>query len=185
MERYRRLLIILFAVVVTIPVVVKSRRSHHDMAPAAFSVMSSPQGYVRISGDVCHPGMYALCVNKLAEDVISMAIPLRPISVLEPVGSGTVPVKNVESLQLLVRSNGSGLVTRGTIPAAERLVMGIPLDINAVNEADLEKISGIGPELARRIVLYRQNNGGSMKVQELLLVEGVGEKKFNSLRKFF
>jgi competence protein ComEA len=114
-----------------------------------------------------------------------MAIPPRPISVLEPVGSGTVPVKNGESLQLLVRSNGSGLVTRGTIPAAQRLVMGIPLDINAVNEADLEKISGIGPELARRIVLYRQNNGESMKVHELLLVEGVGEKKFYSLRKFF
>ena len=114
-----------------------------------------------------------------------MAIPPRPISVLEPVGSGTVPVKNGESLQLLVRSNGSGLVTRGTIPAAERLVMGIPLDIYAVNEADLEKISGIGPELARRIVLYRQENGGGVKVHELLLVEGVGEKKFYSLRKFF
>jgi hypothetical protein len=33
------------------------------MAPAAFPVMSSPQGYVRISGDVWHPGMYLLGVN--------------------------------------------------------------------------------------------------------------------------
>ena len=126
MERYRRLLIILFAVAVTIPAAVKSRRSHDVMAPAAFSVRSSPQSFVRISGDVRHPGMYALGVNNLASDVISMAIPVRPISVLEPADAGTVPLKNGESLQLRVRSNGSGLVTRGAVPVAERLVMGIP-----------------------------------------------------------
>jgi competence protein ComEA len=71
------------------------------------------------------------------------------------------------------------------MPAAERLVMGIPLDITTVNEADLDKVPGIGPALARRIVLYRQKNGGSMTVQDLLLVEGIGEKKFKTLRKFF
>jgi competence protein ComEA len=185
MERYRRLLIILFAVAVTIPVVIKSRRSPDVMAPAAFPVAPAPQSYVRISGDVRHPGMYLLNVNKLTNDVITMAMPVQPISVLEPDGSGTVPVKNGESLQLLVRNNGSALVTRGTIPVAERLVMGIPLDINTMNEVDLDKVPGIGPSLARRIVLYRQNNGGSMKVQDLLLVEGVGEKKFSSLQKFF
>jgi hypothetical protein len=35
------------------------------MATAAFSVMSSPHGYVRISDDVRHPGMYASGVSKL------------------------------------------------------------------------------------------------------------------------
>ena len=54
-----------------------------------------------------------------------------------------------------------------------------------MNEADLDKIPGIGPELAKRIVLYRQKNGGKMKAHELLMVEGVGEKKFYALRKFF
>jgi hypothetical protein len=63
MELYRRPLIILLAVAVAIPVAVKSRRSHDVLAPAAFSVMSSPQGYVRISVDVRHPGMHLLCVS--------------------------------------------------------------------------------------------------------------------------
>ena len=76
-------------------------------------------------------------------------------------------------------------MTRGTIPAAERLVMGIPLDITAISEEDLDRVPGIGPALARRIVRYRQKNGGSMTVQDLLLVEGIGEKKFKALRKFF
>jgi len=185
MERYRRLIIILLAVAVTIPAVLKSRRSPHPRASAAFSVVSSSRGYVRVSGDVRHPGMYLLGVNNLTESVIAMAMPVRPISMLEPVGVGSVPVSNGEALQLLVRSNGGALVTRGMIPAAERLVMGIPLDITSVSEADLEKVPGIGPALAMRIVHYRQKNGGRMSVQDLLLVEGVGEKKFAALRKFF
>ena len=185
MERYRRLIIILLAVAVTIPVVLTSRRNQHSRAPAAFPLLSSAHGYVRISGDVRHPGTYPLTANILTIDAISMAVPLRPISVLEPVGIGTVPVSNGETLQVLVRSSEKALVTRGAIPAAERLVMGIPLDINSMNEADLDKVPGIGPTLARRIVLYRQNNGGNMSVQDLLMVEGIGEKKFARLCKFF
>jgi competence protein ComEA len=185
MERCRRLIMILLAVTAAIPFIFNSRRSLHSRAPAAFSVVSSVQGHVRISGDVRHPGMYPLGVNKLAGNVIAMAVPVRPISVLEPSGIGAVPLSNGEALQVLVSSSGRALVTVGAVPAAERLVMGIPLDINSMSEADLDKVPGIGPALARRIALYRQNNGGRMSVQDLLLVEGVGEKKFASLRKLF
>lgn len=185
MERYRRLIIILLAVTTAIPVVLTSRRSSPSRAPAAFSVVSSAQGYVRISGDVRYPGLYPFYANKMTGSVIAMAMPVRPISVLEPAGSEVVPVSNGEALQLLVRSSGRALVTRGTIPAAERLVMGIPLDINSISEADLDKVPGIGPTLARRIARYRQNNGGRMSVKDLLSVEGVGEKKYAALRKYF
>jgi competence protein ComEA len=63
--------------------------------------------------------------------------------------------------------------------------MGIPLDIDSSSEADLDKVPGIGPALAKSIVQYRHNNGGHMSVQDLHLVEGVGEKKFKTLNKFF
>jgi len=185
MESYRRLVVILLAVAAAIPVVLSSRRSPHSRAPAAFSMESSLKSFVRISGDVRHPGLYPLSVNKLTGAVIAMALPVRPISVLEPAGSEAVPVSNGEALQLRVSSSGRARVTRGTIPAAERLVMGIPLDINSISEADLDKVPGIGPALARRIVQYRQNNGGAMSVKDLLSVEGIGEKKFAALRKFF
>ena len=185
MERYRRLVIVLLAVTAAIPVGLSSRRSPHSRAPAAFSVVSSAQGYVRVSGDVRHPGLYPLPANKMTGAVIAMAMPSRPVSVLEPAGAEVVPVSNGEALQLLVSSSGRARVTMGTIPAAERLVMGIPLDITTISEAELDKVPGIGPALARRIVQYRQNNGGRMSVKDLLSVEGVGEKKFSTLRNFF
>lgn len=185
MESCRRLIIILLAVAVTIPVVHKSRQSPVSWAPAAFSVISPASGYVRVSGDVRHPGLYPLSANNMTGTVIAMAIPVRPIAVLEPSGAGAARVNNGEALQLLVSSSGRALVTRGTIPAAERLVMGIPLDISSISEPELEKVPGIGPALARRIIQHRQNNGGKMSIKDLLLVEGVGEKKFAALRSFF
>lgn len=185
MERYRRLIIILLAVAVTIPVILASRRNSPSRVAAAFFVLSSARGSVRISGDVRHPGMYPTSVNKMTGDVIKMAMPLRSISRLEPAGSEVVAVCNGEALQLRVSSSGRAVITRGTIPAAERMVMGIPLDINSLSATELDRVPGIGPVLAERIVQFRQNNGGHMSLQELLLVEGVGEKKFAALRKYF
>lgn len=185
MERYLRLILVLLAVAVALPVVLKSRRSSYSRAPATFSVVSSAQAYVRISGDVRHPGMYPLDAKKMTFDVIKMAIPLQTISALEPAGSGAIPLGNGEALHVRIRSNGTAFVTREVMPAAERLVMGIPLDIDSMSETDLDKVPGIGPALAKRIVLYRQNNGGHMTSRDLLSVEGVGEKKYAALRKFF
>ena len=185
MEMYRRLVIIILAAAVVIPVVLTSRRSPLSRTPAAFSVVSSAQNAVRISGDVRHPGIYFVTVNKMAEDAIAMAMPSKPVFIWNPPASTAIPVRNGEALHVIIDDNGSAFVTKGSMPAAERLVMGIPLDINSMSEADLDRVPGVGPALAGRIAQYRQNNGGSMSVQELLLIEGIGEKKFKSLRNFF
>jgi len=185
MERYRRLVIILLAVAVSLPVVLKGRRNPLPGVPAAFSVATSAGGYVRISGDVRHPGMYPCGVKVMTMDVILMAMPLKPLSVLDPPGVGSAPLRNGEALHVACTGAGRASVTRGTTPAAERIVMGIPLDINTMGESDLDKVPGIGPALARSIVQYRQNNGGSMSVRDLLSVEGVGEKKYSALIHYF
>jgi len=147
--------------------------------------MSSGQGYVRISGDVRDPGAYPPYAKKMTISAITMAQSVWPISALEPDGIAAIPVSNGDSLEVAVNGSGIAIVTRRTIPASERPVMGIPLDINAMSEADLDSVPGIGPVLARRIILYRQKNGGRVPVQDLLLVEDVGEKKFSALRKYF
>jgi len=185
MKRSQRVIMILVAVAVVLPVVYHSRRTPHPGGPAAFSVMTSTRGFVRISGEVRHPGMYSVFANMLTVDVISMALPLQPVSLLEPTGVGNVPIRNGEALHLSAQTDGRTLVTRGAIPVAERIAMDIPLDIDSMSEADLIKIPGVGPVLAGNIFRYRQNNGGHMSARDLLLIDGVGEKKYELLRKFF
>ena len=184
-EVWRGLIIVLLAVAVTIPVIIKSRPSSFKPAPAAFSVLSSPMGYVSVRGDVRHPGIYPITANAMAEGVILLAEPRKVPTGFVPVGSETLRLKNGTDIQVAIEPDGMTRISFGSLPTAQRLVLHIPLDINEMNEADLDRIPGIGPMLARRIVEYRHKNGGKMKAQELNSIEGIGEKKYESLKKIF
>lgn len=53
-----------------------------------------------------------------------------------------------------------------------------------INEADLEQLTllpRIGETVGQRIVDYRDENGGFQDVEELLLVQGIGDKTFELL----
>lgn len=56
------------------------------------------------------------------------------------------------------------------------------LNINSATAAELEKLPGVGPATATRIVEYRQKNGAFKKVEDLMNVRGIGEKTFLSLK---
>ena len=56
------------------------------------------------------------------------------------------------------------------------------VNINTAPQAELEKLPGIGPAMAARIVEYRQKNGGFKKIEELMNVQGIGEKAFLKLK---
>ncbi len=55
------------------------------------------------------------------------------------------------------------------------------ININTANAKLLEELPGIGPVLAERIVLYRENNGFFSSPQELVNVKGIGEKKLEDI----
>ena len=58
------------------------------------------------------------------------------------------------------------------------------VDINSASAADLEKVPGIGPSLARRIVEFRDKNGPYSTVEDLLKIQGIGEKSLSHFREY-
>ena len=56
------------------------------------------------------------------------------------------------------------------------------LNLNTATQAELEKLPGVGPAMAKTIIEYRQKNGGFKKVEELMNVKGIGEKSFLKLK---
>jgi competence protein ComEA len=56
------------------------------------------------------------------------------------------------------------------------------INLNSANAAELEKLPGVGPAMATRILEYRQKSGGFKKIEELMNVKGIGEKSFLKLK---
>lgn len=58
------------------------------------------------------------------------------------------------------------------------------IDINQATAEDFQKLPGIGPELARRIVTFREKHGPFRRVEDLLAIRGIGHKKWKAIRPF-
>ena len=52
------------------------------------------------------------------------------------------------------------------------------IDLSSASDAELQTIPGIGAVLARRIIDYREANGGFRTVEELMDIKGIGEITF-------
>jgi competence protein ComEA len=94
------------------------------------------------------------------------------------------------------------LVVTALVAAATSLVLAVPtsaspiqekpadlkaapvqvININTAPAEQLERLPGVGPKTAARIIEYRQKNGGFKKVEELMNVRGIGEKAFLKMK---
>jgi len=59
-----------------------------------------------------------------------------------------------------------------------------PIDINTADSAALESVPGIGKSLSQRILAFREKNGPFQSVDDLLKVQGIGEKSIQKLRPY-
>lgn len=58
------------------------------------------------------------------------------------------------------------------------------VDINAGTLSDLERLPGVGPATAKKIVDYREEHGGFNTIDELMEVRGIGPAKLRKMKPF-
>lgn len=56
------------------------------------------------------------------------------------------------------------------------------LNLNTATLKELETLPGVGPVLAKRIAEFREKKGGFRRVEELLAIPGVSERKWKMIR---
>ena len=175
---------VICAALLLVPVVLKNRTGQDVPARTVFRALSSGRMLVKVSGDVTHPGIYEVPANSLAGSVIEMAQPARPL-IQSNYGAVARPLLNGSAVALAIQSDGSLQMTAGHMTVPECLILGVPLDISTMNEADFDRLPGIGPVLAKRIIEYRQKNGGILHVGDLKAIEGIGGRKYKMIRVYF
>ncbi len=74
------------------------------------------------------------------------------------------------------------MISAGQATAPAKATPAAVININTATADQLDALPGVGTKLAARIVDYRQKNGGFKKVEDLMNVQGIGEKNFLKLR---
>lgn len=135
---------------------------------------------VHVIGAVAHPG------------VVELAPGARVAQAIQAAG-GTREGANAEAVNLAAPlEDGDQVRVPWLTPAAsEPQVAGAApgpapdsprLNLNLATLADLDRLPGIGPSLAREILAYREAHGAFGSVDDLLLVPGIGPAKLEALR---
>ncbi|NLW44381.1 MAG: ComEA family DNA-binding protein [Syntrophomonadaceae bacterium] len=132
--------------------------------------------YVYVVGEVLNPGVLELEEGARAFQAVERAKPgedadLSAINLAAPLRDGEKIVVPRAGEQTGATSSGSAFNGNGL------------LDLNTATVEELDqKLPGIGPALAQRIVNYRERSGGFRAVEELLEVSGIGEKKYAEIK---
>ena len=66
----------------------------------------------------------------------------------------------------------------------DSLLEGERIDLNEADLYDLQRLPGIGEKRARDILAYRQENGPFESVEDLTLVNGIGDGIMEELRDY-
>ncbi len=67
--------------------------------------------------------------------------------------------------------------------AADAAPAGV-VNINTASSAELERLPGVGPSVAQRIVDHREKNGAFKGSEDLMLVRGIGQKTFDRIKPY-
>ncbi|MGD0099015.1 MAG: helix-hairpin-helix domain-containing protein [Acidobacteriota bacterium] len=76
----------------------------------------------------------------------------------------------------LVFSSVSVLAQKSSHPATEKI------NLNSATAEQLQSLPGIGPAIAKSIIEYRTKTGKFNRIEEIINVKGVGEKKFQKIK---
>jgi len=102
---------------------------------------------------------------------------------LEAINADGIRLQNGMKIRF-VPDGDEQVVVVERMAAASLLALGLPLDINTVRPDDLKLIPGVGEVLAENIVAWRERIGRFEKLDQLMEVKGIKEKKLSKLRPY-
>ena len=94
---------------------------------------------------------------------------------------GRNPAGGSVTVSLPAPRQKAAAVSPETAPEPTAQDTGFPVDINTADAAELARLPGIGEVLAQRIIDYRSTYGSFAAVEQLTMVDGIGEGKMEAI----
>jgi competence protein ComEA len=155
-----------------------------DMTKNSEASLEKASIYVDVSGEVKSPGVYKVDKDSRIFEAIDQAGGLTQkadttgINQAELVKDGQkilVPSK----VQAGSTSSASSGIQQGSSTGNGNDL----ISINSAGSSDLQRIPGVGPVMAEKIISYREENGGFKALDDLKNVSGIGDKTFAKMKK--
>lgn len=152
---------------------------HTDLRPA-----SSPQVpslvAVHLSGEVIAPGLYRLPTGARIEDALNAA-------------GGPTPDGDIHRINLAARlADGQQIVVPKRVDPVLAALRASPspspaavvgrVNVNLASVAELDRLPGVGPVTAQRIVAYREQNGPFVRIEQLREAKLVSASTFEKIK---
>ena len=139
---------------------------------------------VYVTGAVNRPGVVQLAEGARAKDAVDACggflstADTNGVNLAQKLKDGmqvTVPEKSPQGMAVQGAAGGA------QAGAAKSLPEGM-VNINTADEKELDKLPGVGPAMAKRIVEYRTENGAFQAPEEIKRVKGIGDAKYEKMK---
>lgn len=125
----------------------------------------------RAGGPGAHADMDTLNLAQILEDGVQVRVTKQgaaPVEAAVPDAFGAVSVPG----------SSTGSSSKSAKPAARSI------SLNSASPAELDRLPGVGPSTAAKIIEYRRAHGGFASIDELMSVKGIGPKKLKEMRPY-
>ena len=151
--------------------------------------------YIYVTGEVNNQGVYTVPAGSRVFQVIAMAGGFT-----RNADSASLNLAELLADSAHVHVPAKGSQRAGTVQAQPIQTIRVPgysqktksqsgiysnanlVDINSANLQELQRINGIGPVIAQRIIDYRNTHGAFAGVEDLQKVRGIGPKTMDRIR---
>lgn len=154
----------------------------HNFSYNDTQIVNQDKIIVHISGAIKKEGVYQLKYGDRVMDAIKLAggatalADLSSLNLAEMLKDGQkviVPAKQIVEAR---ESGNSGIKGSATVS------LNAKVNLNAANEKELQKIPGVGPSTAKKIIEYRSTNGPFTKPEDLMKVKGIRKGKYEKMK---
>lgn len=131
---------------------------------------------IDMAGEVMKPGVYRLPSGSRTNDGLAASGGLAEGADREWVE------KNINRVEMLIDGQKIYIPKKGEVLGDKLTINSGKISLNKATADELDKLPGVGPALATRIIEYRDKVGRIKDINELKVVSGIGDKMYENIK---